>query len=240
MEKINHISDLIEIAESLPSRDYVGGWFYRGQSDSSWDLEPKAHRFPHSAGDRFEFKFKMWLKYSHKFAEMEYSNEIEAMAIAQHHGFATKLLDWTSNILTSAFFACSSNFDKDAKIVAYFPLQYIYLNEEICPVEIKRVVAYQPKPIASRVKAQSGYFTYHKETEFKIENEFFKSGNHETLKEWTIPAEKKIEFLKTLDRLSVNYRTLFPDLDGLCNHFCLLDEIENANKAMQRSAAQQR
>ena len=225
MDEINQVSDLLKIAEELPSDDYVGGWFYRGQSNKDWDLIPKAFRPPYSEGESFDFKFKMWLKYSHNYPGMEYSNDIEAMAIAQHHGLATKLLDWSSNILTAAFFACSDNFGCDAKINAYFPTQYIYLDEEISPVEIKRVVAYQPKPVATRLKSQSGCFTYHKKKAFRIENEFFRPDNHDTLKEWIIPSEKKVSFLKVLDRLAINYRTLFPDLDGLSNHFCLQDEM---------------
>jgi hypothetical protein len=225
-KEIQSLSDLIQIAEALPSDDYVGGWFYRGQSDAAWELEPKAHRRPYSEGDRFEFKFKMWLKQSHNYPGMQYSNEVEAMAIAQHHGFASKLLDWSSNILTAAFFACSGNLKKDAKIFAYFPTQYIYLEDNLmAPGEIKRVVAYQPKSVTNRLKAQCGCFTYHKESDFKIENEFFIPGDHDTLGEWVIPANKKSSFLHMLDRLAINYKTLFPDLDGLSKHYCLQDEI---------------
>jgi hypothetical protein len=225
-KEIRSLSDLIEIAEKLPSDDYVGGWFYRGQSNAAWELEPKAHRRPYSEGDRFEFKFKMWLKQSHNYPGMQYSNELEAMAIAQHHGFASKLLDWSSNILTAAFFACSENLKQDAKIFAYFPTQYIYLDDDLmAPGEIKQVVAYQPKNVTARLKAQSGCFTYHKESDFKIENKFFKSGRHDTLGEWIIPANKKSSFLHMLDRLAINHKTLFPDLDGLSKHFCLQDEI---------------
>ncbi|MDN3639079.1 FRG domain-containing protein [Simiduia curdlanivorans] len=225
MIKIVQASYLLKIAEDLPSDDYVGGWFYRGQSNKDWGLEPKAFRSPYLEGDGFDFKFKMWLKHSHNYSGMDYSNEIEAMAIAQHHGFATKLLDWTSNILIAAFFACSDNFESDAKIIAYFPTQYIYLDDEMAPVEIENAVGFQPKAVAARLKSQSGCFTYHKEEAFKIENKYFGPGQHDTLYEWIIPREHKIEILKTLDRLSINYRTLFPDLDGLSKHFCLQDEI---------------
>ncbi|MDS1842195.1 FRG domain-containing protein [Vibrio vulnificus] len=233
MKKLESVQDLMAVAADLPSDDYVGGWFYRGQADASWDLEPKAHRFPHNVGDKFEFKFKMWLKQAYKYPGMDFENELEAMAIAQHHGFATKLLDWSSNILTSAFFACSSNFDKDGKIYAYFPTQYAYLEKDVLVPggEPKNVVGYQPKGLAARLQAQSGYFTYHKQPEFKIENKFFEPGKHDTLFEWTIPAEAKLSIILMLDRLSVNYKTLFPDLDGLSKHHCLMDEV----KALQKT-----
>ncbi|MEW8217998.1 MAG: FRG domain-containing protein [Candidatus Thiodiazotropha taylori] len=161
----------------------MGGWFYRGQSDSEWGLVPNENRFPYYDENGFDFKFKMWLKHSHNYPNMKFSNDIEAMAIAQHHGFPTKLLDWSSNILTATFFACASNFDKDGKLITYFPTQYIYLGDDLSSVEISRVVGYQPKAVAERLKTQSGYFTYHKEQRFKIVNEYFRPGNHETLME---------------------------------------------------------
>jgi hypothetical protein len=226
MDEIRKVEDLISIANKLPSDDYVGGWFYRGQSDYKWELEPKAHRYPHNVGDRFEFKFKMWLKQAYKYPELEYSNELEAMAIAQHHGFATKLLDWSSNILTAAFFTCSSDLDKNGRVFAYFPTQYAYTDDHVLvPGKLENVVGYQPKGVAARLQAQSGYFTYHKETDFKIENKYFSPGRHETLFEWLIPAEVKPDLILTLDRLSVNFKTLFPDLDGLSKHHCLMDEV---------------
>ncbi len=95
----------------------------------------------------------------------------------------------------------------------------------MAPGEINRVVGYQPKNVTNRLKAQSGCFTYHKESELKIENEFFGPGRHNTLGEWVIPANKKPLFLRMLDRLAVNHKTLFPDLDGLSKHYCLQDEI---------------
>jgi FRG domain-containing protein len=235
MDKIETVGDLIKIVNKLPSDDYVGGWFYRGQADATWDIEPKAHRTPHNEGNKFTFKFKMWLKQAHKYPEIEYENELEAMAIAQHHGFATKLLDWSSNILTAAFFACNSNFDKDGKIYIYFPKQYAYCEEGVLVPggEPENVVGYQPKGVAKRLQAQSGYFTYHKEPEFKIENTYFEPGGHDTLYEYLIPAEVKTSIIFMLDRLSINYKTLFPDLDGLSKHHCLLDEVRSIEKSKQ-------
>ena len=232
MNKLESIQELVDVADRLPSNDHVAGWFYRGQSDASWDLEPKAHRFPHNEGDKFDFKFEMWLKQAHNYPEMVFDNELEAMAIAQHHGFATKLLDWSSNILTSAFFACSSNFDKDGKIYAYYPMQYAYVDENILVPggQPERALGYQPKAVTARLKAQSGYFTYHKKPEFKIENGYFEPLKHHTLFEWTIPANAKVSIILLLDRLSVNYKTLFPDLDGLSKHHCLMDEVKVIQK----------
>lgn len=64
MIEISSVNDLILISQEVPSRDHVGGWFYRGQSDKVWLAVPKAFRSPYSEGMSFDHKFCMWRKYA--------------------------------------------------------------------------------------------------------------------------------------------------------------------------------
>lgn len=45
----------------------------------------------------------------------------------------------------------------------------------------------------------------------------------------------KPAFLETVDKLSVNYRALFPDLGGLSRHHCLLDVVHALNNRERRN-----
>jgi len=227
VEHITSAQELLALSERLPSDDWVGGWFYRGQADLSWELIPKAYRPPYAKD--FEFKYKMWCKQASRFQELSFENEFECMAIAQHHGFPTKFLDWSSNILVAAFFACSDQLNKDARLTAYFPTWYVTDPEVKEFKDYNNVVAYQPPPIADRIRAQLGNFTYHPSSDAVIENSIFPPTKQETLHEWIIPAEYKTSILKSLDRLGVNFKNIYPDIDGLSKHFCLMDEVQNAS-----------
>jgi hypothetical protein len=219
---INSIQALLDIAERLPSDDWVGGWFYRGQADESWGLTPKAYRAPYNR--EFEFKYEMWIKQAGRFKEFKYQNEFECMAIAQHHGFATKYLDWSSNILVAAFFACAEELKKDGRLTAYFPTWYVTEPDSQKFEQYDDVVAYQPRPIADRIRAQLGNFTYHHTESATIKNSIFLPTMSETLHQWIIPAAYKTAILRSLDRLGINFKNIYPDIDGLSKHFCLMDE----------------
>jgi len=45
------------------------------------------------------------------------------------------------------------------------------------------------------------------------------------LRKWLVPKNKKVKLLDNLERMAVNNRTLFPDLDGLAKGLWQLEVI---------------
>src|SRR5262245_34900329 len=92
-------------------------WIFRGQREADWDLIPKI--------DRMEFKNyrklvrdPRWRRLKHEdrlltdfmkgarpYVGIAPRNLWEWLAVAQHHGLATRLLDWTANPMAALFFA---------------------------------------------------------------------------------------------------------------------------------------
>src|ERR1019366_6498124 len=83
-------------------------WLFRGQSDVSWKIIPKCARSPYSSRD-YKLMFDFWNQRAIDVTECPQSDNWHLLAQAQHHGFATRLLDWSSNPLVAAIFACSEN-----------------------------------------------------------------------------------------------------------------------------------
>ena len=86
------------------------GWMFRGQTSSEWDLLPSLYRPP------FDGKtFNVRKKYTEDFVNdlqkktrklgMRNLTDLEHIAIAQHYGFYTSLLDFTWNAEIAAYFA---------------------------------------------------------------------------------------------------------------------------------------
>lgn len=188
-------------------------WVYRGHANSKWALKP-------SVGRETRYKPEQELRCFEEFKRLapEYlrdravSSDWDWLAVAQHHGLPTRLLDWSSNPLVAAYFACAEPPRTDAKIIcvdaAAIGLYDTTGADADDPFKIDEVGFVRPSAVASRITAQKGLFSIHPEPEKTwrlLRN----------VDRFEIPKHLKGNFKRELFAIGIDGASLMADLDGV-------------------------
>ena len=206
--KIKTFSELHEVLEKYRNDKR---WCFRGQSDSAWPLQPKAGRAPYNAVDDAKV-FAAWKRRAIEFVTTPPDSEWEWLAIAQHHGLATRLLDWTLNPLNAAFFAARRIKQRDAAIYALrFKYEVDVTTEQPMDYPVDSAI-YFPRGIVPRITGQHGLFSIQSNPESELKPDDKGILDFDKI---VIEGSSRTKLIADLSFYGINSATLFPDLDGL-------------------------
>jgi len=158
------------------------------------------------------------------FLKSRITNDWDWLALAQHYGLATRLLDWTSNPLVALWFAC---INPTIQGEHSFVWAFIVPNEMILeskksksPFDSGLTSVFKPNLIHERLVSQLGWFTLHKFSNKK--NSFVpleKNSNYKAhLISLRIPKGIRESMINQLNICGVNSSTIYQNMDGLCQH----------------------
>ena len=227
-KKIKYLSAFIEQIEIIKaeseSLENYAELLFRGQREDH-PLRPKLARLDLNGKIKKVEKLMLdeFKRSCLPLAEFEPQNNWDLLALAQHHGLPTRLLDWTYSALVALWFAVEKApvENKNGVVWVMNPAVTDFRDTEKFddPLKNKLTKIFRSRVISKRISAQSGAFTVHKITTdghmIRLEsNANFKS----KLIKFIIPAENFASIRKSLKMMGVNHSTVFPDIDGLCQH----------------------
>ncbi|RGV57235.1 FRG domain-containing protein [Bacteroides intestinalis] len=120
-----YINEITDFRERILNEGKSETLYFRGQSDSSWDIRPSIFRNSLVSAESKIIQTAM-ARVPHEFKEC--SSSFEELTKLQHYGLPTRLLDVTMNPLVALYFACSSSEitkDKDSNDVCCDGIVYI-------------------------------------------------------------------------------------------------------------------
>jgi hypothetical protein len=211
-------------------------WAFRGLGDSTFSLIP-------SVGRRADYNLvheravlELFKRRIPEFYPVAGLQELDFLALAQHHGAPTRMLDWTTNPLVAAYFAVASPpGPRDGRLLAasgrvspkkvtvtpaagIVPARVVAcrvrsnrkLQVSDDPFAITEVSFFWPRAVTARITTQSGLFSVHPNPEMGWPEPLAAAKNV-----FDIPGEMRGFFQKRLFYLGVHNQVLMGGLDGV-------------------------
>lgn len=228
------VTNFRELYEAIECYAQQRHFIFRGQADN-WPLLPKGWREGFAGKD--EELFYSWRRQAvSMFGGPRLDSYWDWMSLAQHHGLATRFLDWTLNPLVAAFFATDSaaSANRDGFIYAARFRSRARVDENDALIQGGpfsdlggRIRLIWPNRVAARISAQAGLFTLHGDGAGIRFDGAPISGQEaiqpstpdlDYFQQFRIPAAAKDSLRRELSFIGVHVLSIYPDLDGLSEY----------------------
>src|ERR1700722_1625712 len=265
--------------------DLNGNWGFRGQRESAWTLQTSldreirvTHRTGHyhlnRRGEEDDLLFRFQQQVQHYVAHLP-SPEDRAgwLALMQHYGIPTRLLDWTQSPYVALYFAvesepqgvgrrsnhagteewCSAVWAIDLDFLEWKSKELLplipdepsarmeYLNGLLDREEKPLIVRIDPLHGNERMFAQQGFFLWKLivETPYLDQRLISMMTNPDlvvrpVIRKLQIRGVRRFDFLEQLRVMNIHRGSLFPGIDGFCQHLRVNLQIK-AERERQRA-----
>lgn len=221
------------------------GWAFRGLPDADWQLFSSLSRYLHSFvpdqaswRSREERALRIFRRKAHIYLQDRdvLVDDIRCLALMQHHGAPTRMLDFTKSPFVAAFFALN-NTNRSAAVFALdtptlwraVPRHDPALRRDAIDPRVsgnferhfmangKDIIwVGEPEAMDRRLVAQSGTFVVPGVLDKPLDEII---GQYERgaslIRKFVLPPSVRAEAMLSLYRMNITHATLFPDLDGL-------------------------
>jgi hypothetical protein len=209
------------------------GWLFRGMRDPNWPLETSLERASKRCGkSSVEYEQRVvreFRRHAHTFLHRipNEMNELEWLALMQHYGAPTRLLDFTRSFWIALFFAYETA-ETECAVWALDPTSLgdktgrdfnDVLRENIANGRHRESTLFEDVPYYTneRLAIQQGTFVFSLDVAQRFHDLFIK--NQKVYDQLTVNQTLFPEIRARLNEFNCNSRVLFPGIDGYAKHF---------------------
>jgi hypothetical protein len=226
-------NELLSLITSYDDKDDLPVRMWRGQSNVDWGVDSSGYR--RVVGSKRQNNNKDWSLTSYEKSLLEQAThkgyrfqngrelyDLELLSKLQHHGVATRLVDFSRSALVALWFCISGNQNKTGLLLGVHS-HYIggYESHMVKESYIKAIkscekfdypITFEPSLVSPRIAAQHAQFLYSKVSDQKTGSLYF---DIETSFFVAITPKLKLSLETILTgTFDLRITTLFPDLDG--------------------------
>jgi hypothetical protein len=199
-----------------------GKFLFRGHSNIEWKLTPTFDRMFASVrkDKRLQISEELLLLFKRALEGFDIPPETRnsdtmLLALGQHYGLPTRLLDWTESLYIAAFFAFNRSVlwgSHDQQIVIWVLDSSNPIWSSQFGVEIIDVPSFGNR----RIRNQSGKFTLSKTPFGSLEDYALAHGEHESdpLIKLYLPSSDSTQALADLDAMGIHHAAVYPEIEG--------------------------
>jgi hypothetical protein len=214
-------------------------WAFRGERDERWPLYSSLSRYLQNFGvarpawpAQEERIVRIFKRKAHQFLDKppDPDDDFQWLALMQHHGAPTRLIDFTWSPYVAAFFALERTLG-DGVVWAMNPAR---IDSSRAPQPARMdprpkgnfhryylsgrhrfIWMGEPHTMNRRLIAQSGTFAVPGVLDVPIEEMLNDHDQENILSKIVLPSTVRETGMRELYRMNITYATLFPDLEGL-------------------------
>jgi hypothetical protein len=214
-------------------------WAFRGERDERWPLYSSLSRYllnfgvaPQAWPQQEARILRIFKRKAHQYLEKppDADDDFQWMALMQHHGAPTRLIDFTWSPYVAAFFALERTLadgvvwamnpakvesSKAAKPAAMNLRTKGHFARYFLKGDRRFIWMGEPQTMNRRLIAQSGTFAVPGVLDIPVEDILSDRDQENILAKIILTNPVREVAMRELYRMNITYATLFPDLDGL-------------------------